>query len=851
MPKTKTRKKTETQHVSITLDNRPLKVPRGLTILQAAQRHDVYIPTLCAHTELTPFGGCRLCIVEVEGMRGFPTACTTPVEDGMVIRTRTAGVQAERREILQLILSEHTSSCLICDERHDCRENMTTIRKAGVTTGCRYCPNDEQCELQDVVDYLELEEINYPISYRHLPVEKNDPFYDRDYNLCILCGRCIRMCQEIRTANVLAFKQRGRQTVIGPAFQRTHLEAGCEFCGACVSVCPTGALAERARKWDGVPQKEVITTCALCGLGCQVRLQIKDNRVMGTLPADDSVVNRGQLCVKGRFCVSGLVGGHRRLRRPYRMEGGTRVELSWKEALDLVARRLDKCPSDRFAMIVSPACTNEDLYMAGKFTRLAMGSDRIDTSARLTYGPTFDVYLSLFRRSVPLSCLETAETILTVGLDTRYGRSVVGVQIRRAMSRGARLATIHPREHNLSRIADLWLQPEPGGELELLRSLGRRMTGKAAGRIGAQGTARKGPHLGGGSDLSSLTDLLSTSQEIVILVGPELLWHDDGAAILRQIDRLAETLEAGIMPLPAEGNLIGSVLMGAYPELLPGGRSRRDKKSVLELEKRWQAKLPGSRTRWNMSRMRPDRRLKVLYLVGRMLPQPHELADFVIFQSIYPPDDPESADVVLPAAAFTETEGTFFNGEGRLQRMHMAVESPGRALPDYDILCRLARTMGRQEFDVRGIRQLQKEMSRCVPGGLDYTRPDRRPASLAVEASMRTNSSRNGSGLRGRLPFILFASADEHLYREIPLARHLDDAAVIFAPERVFIHPQDARRIGIREGDRVVVFRGRWQRIWPVRITAQQPAGTLHVVLPAEEMVQPNPVRVRLKKYSD
>jgi formate dehydrogenase alpha subunit len=836
--------------VSISLDNRPLRVPRGLTILQAAERNGIYIPTLCSHSELTPFGGCRMCIVEVEGMRGFPTACTTPVQDGMVIRTRTAGVQAERREILQLILSEHTSSCLICDERNDCRDNMRTIRKAGVTTGCRYCPSDEQCQLQEVVEDVGLEEIDYPISYRHLPVEKHDPFYDRDYNLCILCGRCIRMCQEIRAANVLAFKQRGRQTIIGPAFQRTHLEAGCEFCGACVSVCPTGALAERASKWDGLPQKEVVTTCALCGMGCQLRLLIKDGRIMGSLPADDALVNRGQLCVKGRFCISGLVNGHRRLKRPYHMAQGTRVELSWKEALDLAAGRLSECSPDRFAMIVSPFCTNEDLYVAQKFARLAMGSDRIDTSARQTYGPALNAYLDLFRRSVPLSRLESAGTILAVGLDTRYGRSVVGVQIRRAMRHGARLVTIGLREHNLSRIADLWLQPEIGRELDLLRFLVRRALGKSGKKghardAAAKGVSREGPGVQHRGDVEALMEMLASPGEIIILVGPEFLSHSAGSSILRQISRLADGLGAGVMPLPGESNLLGSFLMGAYPELLPGGDALGDEKRVAQLERLWRAELPTSGTRWNSARM-GGRRLKVLYLVGEMMPQAHALADFVIFQSVYSPESPEEADVVLPAATFTEAEGTFFSGEGRLQRVRQGVRPPGTALPDWVILCRLARTMGREGFAFRGVRQLQGEMNRCFRVRYDFTRPDRRERSLTFEARMRTAGAGNGSGLSGRLPLVLFASSDEHRYREVPISRNIDDAAILFPREQVCLHPQDAQRAGLQEGDRVIVSRGRRQWNWRAHITDRQPIGTLHVVLPAGQMPQPNPVRVRL-----
>jgi predicted molibdopterin-dependent oxidoreductase YjgC len=840
--------------ITINMDNRSLRVSPGLTILQAAERNGVYIPTLCAHAELSPFGGCRMCIVEVEGMRGFPTACTTPVQEGMIVRTGTAGVQAERREILQLILSEHTSSCLICEERDGCRENMTTIRKAGVTTGCRYCPNDEGCELQDVVDYLEIQEIEYPISYRHLPVENDDPFYDRDYNLCILCGRCIRMCQEIRTANVLAFKQRGRQTVIGPAFQRTHLEAGCEFCGACVSVCPTGALAERNSKWDGASERSVTTTCALCGLGCQLDLQVKDDRVISSLPADDDLVNRGQLCVKGRFCVSSLVNGSARLKKPYSMENGTRVELSWREALELAAEKLKDCPPNRFAMIVSADGTNEDLYTAQKFTRQVMGSDRVDSSARLEYGPVLNDYLRLFSRPVPLSRLGASDTILAIGLDTRYGRSVAGVEIRRALSCGARLATIHPRDHHLARSADLWLQPEPGGELDMIDELTR----ETLQRIGSRGRGRKrtvgkdgwkGPKDRRIRNAGPLIELLTRPGETVILVGPEVLAHGDGKAILKNILRLAEGLGAGVMPLPAQGNLMGAFLMGACPELLPGGRDRREGKQAARLERQWGAALPGSVTRWNAALVENGPKPKVLYLIGEMLPKAHQLADFVIFQSIYPPDDPRQADLVLPAAAFTESEGTFFSGQGRLQRVRRAVRPPGRALPDWDILSRLARAMGREEAGFRGIRQIQKEINRCAGGRLDLTRPDRRVRPLSLEARLRGAGVRQGTGLGGRLPYVLYATAEEDRHREVPLRRIVDDAAVILPVEQISVNPEDARRQRIAPGDRVTVSRGRLRWIWPVRITGQQPPGTLHVHLPAGQMPELNPLRVRLERY--
>ena len=334
--------------IGVTIDNKPYQVQKGITILKAAEQNDIYVPTLCAHAELSPHGGCRMCIVEVEGMRNLPTACTTPIEEGMVIRTHTAQLQAMRMEILQLFMSEHTSSCLICDEKEECKRFMPTIRKAGVTTGCRYCPNDGQCEFQDVAEKLGVTEIKYPIYYRGMRVETEDPFYNRDYNLCVLCGRCVRMCQEIRTANVLAFKNRGRQTIVGPAYGRTHLEAGCEFCGACVSVCPTGTLREKTRAWEGKTDREVITTCSFCGVGCQIRLQVKGNRIIGSLPASDPLVNEGQLCVKGRFCGTELVNGPLRLRNPRsharRNQGGNLLGSGYRHG----CRTTQELPTGRF-----------------------------------------------------------------------------------------------------------------------------------------------------------------------------------------------------------------------------------------------------------------------------------------------------------------------------------------------------------------------------------------------------------------------------------------------------------------------------------------------------------------------
>ena len=810
--------------LSIRIDNKTYKVDSGLTILQAAERNSIYIPTLCSHEDLSPFGGCRMCIVEVDGMRDFPTACTTPVTDSMVIRTNTTQIQDERLEILKLILSEHTSSCLICDERNDCKESMITIRKAGVTTGCRFCPNDSQCELQDVVEHLGVTEISYPVYYRHLRVEKEDPFYDRDYNLCILCGRCIRMCQEVRTANTLSFKQRGRSSVIGPAFGRTHLEAGCEFCGACVSVCPTGALAEKARKWDGEADSEKTSTCALCGIGCRTRLLVKNGRVIGSLPAENSTVNNGHLCVKGRFCVNELVNGYDRLKKPYVTRYGARVEITLDEAVESAAEKLAGCKPDRFAMLISPNCTSEDMYVAQKFTRVVMGSHNIDTSARSHLGSAFSAYIDLMKMGVPLSDIRKASTVLCIGLDVRYGRSVVGVELRKAVRRGAKIVTVNSMEHSLSLIADNWIKPEPGGEEVILRSL-VSLTGKK--------TSRR-TEIRIRDDLREVAEILRRSKKTVILVGPEALRYNRNQEILEEIAKLARNSSAGIIPLPAHCNLFGSILMGAYPELLPGGRSSAAAGRITELRKIWDAIIPHFDTPWNAGALyRRSKRLKVLYLIGEIPTESRPNADSLIYQNIYPMSNLIENDLIFPSTAFTESDGTFINGAGRIQKVVKAVKAPGKALPDWKILCLIARKMGASGFDFSTPREIQKEISLFVDA---YKRPGKarlHPVPLICDAVMSTVGRKpvRPAAVTDDMQFILDLILDENMYRGFSLSGRVDGAARLFPSDKVIMNPEDADRMHIREGDKVTVRSAGFDRTWPIAVAADQPGGTLRVAV--------------------
>ncbi|RLI71637.1 MAG: formate dehydrogenase subunit alpha, partial [Candidatus Gerdarchaeota archaeon] len=233
----------------LVIDGKKVPFVEGKTILEIARENNIHIPTLCAHERLPSFGACRLCMIKVHGVPGFMNACTTPAKDGMVITTNNLEIKKLRRAIFELILSEHPSSCMICAQAEHCDKFNSGIMKAGVITGCNTCPNKDMCEVRAIAEELNFKTIRFPIFYKELPIERNDPFFDRDYNLCIHCGRCVRVCQQVEGAHILVFTKRGHDTKIGTSFEKPHIETDCKFCGQCIDVCPTGALSARGQKW--------------------------------------------------------------------------------------------------------------------------------------------------------------------------------------------------------------------------------------------------------------------------------------------------------------------------------------------------------------------------------------------------------------------------------------------------------------------------------------------------------------------------------------------------------------------------------------------------------------------------
>jgi predicted molibdopterin-dependent oxidoreductase YjgC len=366
--------------INLTINGQQVEATKGMTVLEAARAAGIYIPTLCYFPDLDPYGGCRMCVVEIEKVRGLPTSCTIPATDGMVVTTDSEAINDVRRTALELILSNHPCDCLECHRRERCGPYDICLRHVAVTDRCVTCPANTQCELQRVVDYLGMHEVRVEKELRKVPVDATNPFFNIDRNRCILCARCIRACQEITGVGAIDLAFRGYSMKIATAGDGLLFDSICKSCGECMVRCPVGALTPKeAVQVD----REVKTVCPYCGVGCQMYLGIKDDKVVCVRGDEEAPANRGLLCVKGRFGVTDFVHSPERLTTPLIKRDGQFEEATWEEALAHVASRLGEYKGDEIAVVSSAKCTNEDNYVMQKFARAVLGTNNVDHCARL------------------------------------------------------------------------------------------------------------------------------------------------------------------------------------------------------------------------------------------------------------------------------------------------------------------------------------------------------------------------------------------------------------------------------------------------------------------------------------
>ena len=357
--------------ISLTIDGRTVEAESGATVLQAARGAGIGIPTLCDHKDLSPYGACRMCIVEIEGVRGLPTSCTTPAAPGMVVKTQTDELRTQRNRTLELMLSGHPNSCLVCNDRELCEKYRPRPTKAGAGTRCGCCSNRDDCSLRSMALLAGDRELNLPTLYSALHVEKDDPFMDRDYNLCILCGKCWRICEKIHGKPAISIINRGKKARLGTAFLKNHTESGCTFCGSCIDICPTGSLTDRFARWYGKPDGETASTCTLCPEGCSLFVTTKGNRVTATrMTAFDA---ESSLCALGRFAYAQIVESTDRIQRPVVKEDDDQIPSDWETAIRAAADILSKYRGAT-AFIADGSSTREDRFLVEKLARTVEGT---------------------------------------------------------------------------------------------------------------------------------------------------------------------------------------------------------------------------------------------------------------------------------------------------------------------------------------------------------------------------------------------------------------------------------------------------------------------------------------------
>ena len=847
---------TSTEQVRLTIDGFDVSVPAGTSVMRAAAEIGISIPKLCATDSLDAFGSCRLCLVEIEGRRGHPASCTTPVENNMVVHTETARISTLRRNVMELYISDHPLDCLTC-------------------------PANGDCELQDMAGVVGLRNVRYGFDgANHLNdvTDHSNPYFDYDPSKCIVCSRCVRACEDIQGTFALTIDGRGFDSRITAGQNDSFLGSECVSCGACVQACPTSSLIEKTVVEMGVPEHAIITTCAYCGVGCGFKAEMKGQEVVRMVPWKDGKANDGHSCVKGRFAWGYTTHEERILKPMIRADiSDPWQEVSWDTAISYSASKLKGIQKrhgrDAIGGLTSSRCTNEETYLVQKLVRAAFGTNNVDTCARVCHSPTGYGLKQTLGESAGTQTFESVmhtDVVIVMGANPSDAHPVFASRLKQRLRQGAKLIVIDPRKIELVSAphvkADYHLPVRPGTNTALLTAMAHVIATEGlidddyvAQRCDVQAfthwkefvsRTENSPEatatLTGVSarDVRDAARLYATQGNGSIYYGLGVTEHSQGSTTVMAIANLAMATGnlgregVGVNPLRGQNNVQGSCDMGSFPHELPGYRHVSDDAVRADFEDEWGVTLqpePGLRIP-NMFEAALGGSFKGLYCQGEDIVQSdpntqHVTAalsamECVIVQDLFLNETAKYAHVFLPGSSFLEKDGTFTNAERRISRVRQ-VMAPKAGLADWEITCALSNAMG-YPMDYEHPRQIMDEIARLTPTfqGVSFDRIDELGGSIQWpcndDAPDGTPTMHRDTFVRGKGRFMItqYVPSDERSTRTYPLllttgrtltqynvgAQTRRTSNVAWHSEDLLeIHPQDAEDRGIRNHDRVAI----------------------------------------------
>ena len=873
-----TPKRVSEKLVTLEIDGVEVSVPEGTSVMAAAVDAGVRVPKLCATDSLEAFGSCRLCLVEIEGRKGYPASCTTTVAPGMKVRTQTPKLADLRRGVMELYISDHPLDCLTCSANGN-------------------------CELQDMAGVVGLREVRYGYEgENHLKAEKDNsnPYFSFDPSKCIVCSRCVRACEETQGTFALTIDGRGFASMVSPSENQPFMESECVSCGACVQACPTATLMEKSVIDKGQADHSVTTTCAYCGVGCSFRAEMKGSEVVRMIPNKEGKANRGHSCVKGRFAF-GYATHPDRIKKPMirsKISDPWR-EVSWDEAVNYAASEFKRIQAKygrgSVGGITSSRCTNEETYLVQKLVRAAFGNNNVDTCARVCHSPTGYGLKTTLGESAGTQNFDSvmkSDVIMVIGANPTDGHPVFASRMKRRLREGAKLIIADPRTIDMVRTphteASYHLQLLPGTNVALINSIAHVIVTEGlvrddfvAERCEVKefekwkafiSEARNSPE-----EMEKTTGvpaervrgaarLFATGGNGAIYYGLGVTEHSQGSTMVMGIANIAMATGnigregVGVNPLRGQNNVQGSCDMGSFPHELPGYRHVSDDKTRAQFEKVWGVKLdnePGLRIP-NMFDASIDGSFKGLYIQGEDIAQSdpdtqhvtHALEglECMVVQDIFLNETAKFAHVFLPGSSFLEKNGTFTNAERRISRVRKVMPALA-GKEDWEATVALSNALG-YPMNYKHPSEIMDEIATLTPTftGVSYDRIDELESiqwPCNDEAPDGTPTMHVEEFVRGKGLFVVteYIPTEERTTGKYPLilttgrilsqynvgAQTRRTANNMWHDEdRLEIHPHDAEQRGVKDNDWVGVTSRAGDTVMRAKITERMQPGVVY-----------------------